>query len=753
MNGVAHERRRGWLAALALVVLTSVLIVGALKLPLSRLDVPYTFEGDAVDKLTQIQNVAETGWLFHNPRLGYPFGYDRLDFPRFDSLNYAIMGPVAALTGKPGLAMNLYFIASFYLIGLIALFALRRLGLATAPALLCALVYAFLPYHLFRGVGHLTNGTYYLVPLAILAVMWLARGELDPASPGARRRWWMALATALLLPLQMPYNGVFFALLCVAAALLALARQPRWRSTWPALVLLAATSCSFVAEQAPALLHKAEVGANLNVATRSSQEAELYSMRLNQVLLPFDGHRLTTLSAAKQDFDDALDVPDAEFRNQYIGVIGVLGLLALLWSLARAATERAPSPSDQERYVRIAALLAIAILLMALSSGLFTLLAHWVTSKIRAGNRILPFFAFLCLFGSGWLLQGALARIRSTVGRCATLAGVGALALLDVTMPIMSFGRDVMIVNFDDSQAYFTQVEQRLGRDAAVFQLPVVWYPEHVPIGDMGDYEEFKPYLFTDSLKFSYGAAHGRPGYAWGSTIENLPAADMIAQAHGVGFSAILVDTNAYAGEQRKALIDALGAALPEPPSISASRRWWLFPLQGCCASADNATAHATAESAFAYDPDGSPISFGKGGRGGIYRAGGWDALEDWGVWSLGDQAQLRMYLQPRPAGPLELTLDARVLLGPKVPVRRVVMKANGHLLGVRTFTLGAPSPSLRFSIPQDWIGDDGLFELHFDVDPVASPRTAGVNIDGRPLGVGIVSLTLGTAKPAPASP
>lgn len=751
MSRAAQGRRSGWLAALALVVLTSLVIVAALKLPLSRLDVPYTFHGDAVDKLTQIQNVAETGWLFHNPRLGYPFGYDRLDFPRFDSLNYAIMGPVAALTGKPGLAMNLYFLASFYLIGLTALFALRRLGLATGPALLCALVYAFLPYHLFRGVGHLTNGTYYLVPLAILALMWLARGELDPAAPEARRRWWLALATALLLPLQMPYNGVFFALLCIAAGLLALARRPRWRSVWPALGLLAATSCAFLVEQAPALLHKAEVGANLNVASRSSQEAELYSMRLNQVLLPFDGHRLATLTAAKQDFDQALDVPDAEFRNQYIGVIGVLGLLALLWSLARSATDRAPSPSDPERYVRIAAVLAVAILLMALSSGLFTLLAHWITSKIRAGNRILPFFAFLCLLGGGWLLQGALARIRIAVLRHAVLAGVGIVALLDVTMPIMSFGRDQMVANFDDARAYFAEVEKRLGRDAAVFQLPVVWYPEHAPIGDMGDYEEFKPYLFTDSLKFSYGVAHGRPGYAWGSTIENLPAKEMIEQAHGLGFSAILIDTNAYAGEQRKALIGALGAALPQPPLIASNRRWWLFPLQGCCSG--SAEPHSTTRSTFVLRPDGTPISFGKGSRGGVYRAGGWDVLEDWGVWSLGDQAQLRMYLQPRPAGPLELTLDAQVLLGPNVPVRRIVLKANGHLLGVRTFTLGASPPSLRFRIAEEWIGADGLLELHFDVDPVTSPRTAGVNIDGRPLGVGLVSLTLGPVRDSPAAP
>src|SRR5688572_28635761 len=105
------EHRRFLLAAAALVVLTSIMLFAVLKLPSSRLDVPYTFSGDAIEKLTQVRNVAETGWLFHSDRLGYPFGYDRLDFPRFDTLNYAIMGPIAAVTGEAGLAMNLYFLA------------------------------------------------------------------------------------------------------------------------------------------------------------------------------------------------------------------------------------------------------------------------------------------------------------------------------------------------------------------------------------------------------------------------------------------------------------------------------------------------------------------------------------------------------------------------------------------------------------------------------------------------------------------
>lgn len=737
------------LPPLALIVVTTLLLVFALKLPLSRLDVPYTFSGDAVEKLTQIDTVAETGWLFHNPRLGYPFGYDRLDFPRFDSLNYAIMGPIAALTGESGLAMNLYFIAGFYLIGLIALYAFRRLGLSDGPALLCALVYAFLPYHVLRGEGHLTNGAYFLVPLAILVVAWVSRGDLDPGSAGARRRWWLALAVALLLPLQMPYNGVFFALLCGIGCVLASARLPHWRSLWPAFVLVGATACSFLAEQAPALLHKAEAGANVSVAGRSPEEAELYALRLNQVLLPPGNHRLDRAANAKRGFDAAMNVPENEFRDQYLGLFGILGLAALAWALVRAATGGRRSRTDLDDHVHTAALLAIGVLLLAMSSGVLTLLAYWVTSKIRATNRIYPFLAFVCLIGSGWLLQSLLARIRLPIARYAALGGIGVLALLDVTAPVAFGDHEATAKNADAARVYFRQVEQRLGPAAAIFQLPAVWYPEHPPIAGMTDYEEFKPYLYSDTLRFSYGSAQGRRGYAWASTVAELAPAQLVERTRALGFSAILIDSSAYDSKQLAELAGALGTILPDAPMVDSERRWPLFPLPNTIS--DDRQIRAAIDAAFTYIPDGTRIEFGRSGYGGFYRAGGWADLEQNGVWSLDDAALLRMQLRNRQPGiPLALDLDASVLVGPLVPTRRLVVEANGHVLGTMDFSLDGPAPSLRFILPPDLIGADDMLELRFSTSPVASPRSAGISIDGRRLGIYLAAMSIAPARADP---
>ena len=228
--------RRRWLAAIAAsIVLTTFLVIFARKLPMERLDVPYTFAATA-GQMAQIHNVAETGWLFTTIASAI-IRIRSLDFPRFDSLNYAIWGD-CRVDWPDGLAFNPTSLPGLP-DGLAALYSFRGLGLSAGTALLCSLLFAFLPYHVVRGVTHVTNGAYFLVPLGMLVLAWIARGDLEGSGVDTRRRWLLAIPVAVMLPLQTPYNGVFFAGLCLVAGAIAIAQRPRWRSVLPVLVLLA----------------------------------------------------------------------------------------------------------------------------------------------------------------------------------------------------------------------------------------------------------------------------------------------------------------------------------------------------------------------------------------------------------------------------------------------------------------------------------------------------------------------------------
>jgi len=740
------KRNLGLQPFVVLAALITLVLIVLVRVPFSRLDVPYTFSSDAVYYLAQIKTVAETGWLFHNDRLGYPFGYDRLDFPGFDSLNYVFLGPIAALTGEPGFALNVYFQAGFYLIGFSALFALRRLDLATTPALVCALAYVFLPYHFLRGVVHPTISAYYFVPLAMLTLGWLAKGELnDFNASGARLRWSIALATALLLPVQMVYYGYFFAVLCVIAGIMNAVRGQQWRSLIAPVILLAATACAFLLEQLPATIHAMAVGKNEAVAAYLPQAAQQYALHLTQLLQPFSHHRIGALADAKLHFDNALGNPPYEIRDEYIGVLGILGLLALAFALAKAVAPSNGRASPQNdglvTNVRIYALLAVAILVLALPSGLFTLGAYWITPKIHSTTRIFPFFAFASLLGAGWLLQETLEKLRSSFRRLVSASIVGTIALLDVTSPAMieDHGRTAAI--YDSDKAYFERVERQLGDGAAVFQLPVVWFPESPVVGKMADYEEFKPYLFTRTLRFSYGSARGRVGNFWASTVAALPVTDMLNELHKLCYSAILVDGFGYEADASDRLMSELERAVGKPPLVSAEQRWRLFELNACDKRDPGRTVSAVWPPAISVN--GEPILFSLGSMGGVYRADNWSDLEQWGVWSLRDSSHLRMRLQPATRVPLSLSIDAIAMVGPDTPRRQVVVSANGYRIGTVTFSLQSSSQLIRFPLPQEALRADGLLDLHFEVSPTSSPVAAGLNDDPRLLGIGLRSLAI----------
>jgi phosphoglycerol transferase len=739
-------RRNAWPFIWIAVVATILMVL--LKLSLSRLDVPYTFEGDAIDKLAQIENVAETGWLFHNERLGYPFGYDRLDFPRFDSLNYALMAPVAWTFGAAQ-AMNLYYLAGFYFIAFATFWSFRRLGLGTAAAALCALIYAFLPYHVLRGVHHLTNGAYFLVPFALLVLVELALDRLDTRPGDGRRRWIFALVLAVLLPLQMPYNGVFFAYLAVVAGAIAITRGAGLRGVVLTLSLLAATALAFIAEQTPVMLHALAVGKPTSVAERKPVEAEAYSLYLNQLLIPTVVDRRKSAAQAADAFAEALQVPSTEIRNQYIGAFGVLGFLALGWALCRAIAARAPPADtgaiDPEAAARVAAVLALAILLLAISTGLGTLIAYWITAKIRAYNRAAPFFAVACMFGAGWLVDLAMARIRRRWIAHAAFAVFAVAMLYDVLVRPTFPPRAAEIARYDQLRSYFAGVERQLGEHAAVLQLPAVWYPEQPPTRGLKEYEEFKPFLLTRTLRFSFGVGPGRPGYRWNRYVEAMDPPQMIAEAHAKGFAAILIATRAYDAVALADLTGALSAALSRQPMVSADREWMLFPLQGCCDDAP-AAAPAVDPNLFPYTVGSAPLRFATGGRGTLYCATGWRDTESWGVWSSGTHASVRLRLDPAPRGPLSVALETRMVVGPKLPRREVAISANGKHVADAVYTKDAAAQTLHVELPAGVVGADGVLELVFDTRPAGSPRSAGISVDGRRLGVGLVTLSIDLA-------
>ena len=102
-----------WLiGALICFELASVLMSGWPKGLLPDLKFPYIYKGDGLSHAWMAQRAIE-GWIFENPRSGYPFGSNFMDYPGSDSGNLLIIKLLGLVTTDYHSALNLFFLLSF----------------------------------------------------------------------------------------------------------------------------------------------------------------------------------------------------------------------------------------------------------------------------------------------------------------------------------------------------------------------------------------------------------------------------------------------------------------------------------------------------------------------------------------------------------------------------------------------------------------------------------------------------------------
>jgi len=102
------------------------------------------------------------------------------------------------------------------------------------------------------------------------------------------------------------------------------------------------------------------------------------------------------------------------------------------------------------------------------------------------------------------------------------------------------------LAKVSEDKAVAAALEGNLHAGAMVFQLPVKAFPETGPIREMNEYDLFRPWLWTSSIRFSYGTMKGRGDADWQAQLANKPLDQMLAELNRYGFSALLINRSAY---------------------------------------------------------------------------------------------------------------------------------------------------------------------------------------------------------------
>lgn len=518
--------------------------------------VPSPFAFDIDFTVLVVQALAETGNYQTHDRLGAPFGLELYDFPLgTENVQWLLMSVISIVADTPGAIMNSYLVLTFPLVAGTAFAGFRVLGASRGTSLVVAVLFAALPYHFLRGEYHLFLANYMAVPLGCVLVVAVLRGDAVFRRGERSRRFvgrWLTLRTVGILAVcaVVGASGNYYLALTVMllglGGLVAAAVHRRPGPLVTAAVLCVAILASTVANLSPSLAYWQENGRNPVTAVRAPADAEAFSLKFTQLVLPSSLHRIDGLSDFGGRYSRAQTLADEGTAT--LGLVATVGLLFLLGcTLIAVGGRRLRLPlADTHRAAAVAAVLAFAI---GTTGGLSALISYYVSPQVRAYNRVSVFIAFFALLAVALLLDAGANRLRArgvrkpVLGLAAGLVLV--LGILDQTSPKMAPDYTKAQEAWASVEAFGREAEDLLPAGAWVFQMPIRPFPEfYGPY--ISAYDNAQGALHTRTLRWSFAAMKGRPEYEWQAKLTVTAPRATVRAVTAAGFSALYFDRQGF---------------------------------------------------------------------------------------------------------------------------------------------------------------------------------------------------------------
>ena len=532
-----------------LVIICGIICFFVLNTNVNTLLKPqYGYRGDAISHIAPLKMLQE-GFLMENPRLSSPFVFSFIEYP-MDRLMYFLMlflSKVFSLNIWG--ALNLYYLFTYFLSAIIAYIVLCKFRVSPLWSMTAAITYAFMPYHFARGVGHLALSSYYLVPVSFLIFSWLFE-----VKDFKLRYLWATIFYFISLSFQSTYY-FFFAAIILGALFLRTIRIKDKDSTLTILTILVLSSLSFlVIYKLPAVLYQIDNGTNDVFIFRHFSDANVYALRLTSIVMPSSNPIL----------------PHNEAAISYIGIFGVFGLLCLF-----IPRRQEDSLNETMRYIFIVCFFFCTI------DGLGFIFSYYTGGIIRGLNRVSVYLAFIAFFAAAKELD-AYTRGRTKPFYLGIFACTCAIIFFDFfdykDFLNRSEFHNPYALQYESDKEFFQKMENALPAGTQVYQLPYMPFPEVPPIHNMGDYEHFKAFIHTETLRFSYGANKGRQADYWNRYINSLTPEEMVKELETCGFGGLYLDTAGYQ-DKGVAFIEKLKDIIGREPTYSPDGRRLFFVL------------------------------------------------------------------------------------------------------------------------------------------------------------------------------
>jgi len=575
----------GYLICAALSILGLIWI---LQLWRADIWIPFAYAGDALAMSSWVKGLIDNPWWYYNSYLGMPFGQEHFDFPLTSTIDLLILKTFGFVFQDFAAALNIFYIITFPLTAITSLYVFRKLGVATPLGIFGSLLYTYIPYHFFRGLPHIFFSSYYLLPLVVLIMIWMYEDKpiiFNFNTHSIELRNYYTLSSVVICGLLALYNIYYCFFACFFFLVVGVIKSIQRRSTLhlvTSLLLIGFVVSLLITSVFPVLLYQHEHGSNKEAAIRSPAESELYGLKITQLIIPIPGHRIPEFAEINRGYSSSAPLVTENYMSG-LGLIGVVGFIFLiLWVFVRYNGTSYPLLSVLQRKLDCLSTLNLSAVLLATIGGFSAIVAYGFFNQIRGYNRISIFIAFFAIATIVLLLDLVYKKYCFTKKRRILFVGLLCVLLiggvLDQTSPAFVPDYESTQQQYLIDKNFIEKIEGIMPKNAMIFQLPYVPYPEHPPVYRMTDYELIKGYLHSHQLHWSYGAMKGRDADQWQEAVVNKPVDEMIFLLSTAGFNGIYIDSYGYE-DGGTHLISTVSNILGTSPIISDNSRLYFFDM------------------------------------------------------------------------------------------------------------------------------------------------------------------------------
>ncbi len=561
---------------------TTLVMAYALRIWRADIFIPFSTDNDALYWQTLVRNFLETGSFFSSNRLDMLGGSAFYGQSGSDALHYLLLAILALLSRSPAATVNIYYLLSFPLATMSAVYTLRKLDTTKGAAFFCGVLYAFLPYHFWQGTAEPLLSGYFTVPLAVLLILKIQEGSVSVALRGpdrgipARLREQSGLLPWIIIAILVCSSGLdyafFFLLLAVVALAYRILRDRKWtmQSTGGAIIIVIGW-LTIISNRLPIWIARM-TGCNIFVPEKAISDAETYSLKFIDLIIPNAHHQLGRFRNMVEVFHRAEPLLNENISTA-LGVLGAAGIFA---ALAAPVILWRKDTTEKKLLISVS-VLAFAALLLSTLGGFGSILYRYVYDGVPYYYRMVVFLSFLAhtalaliidatLYAKGFTPQKTTVapdkvkqrHLFSSLTRAAAkglnfwrknraklsvlLVPLLLLGLFD-TIPVNSaFPYAATRQEQSSLTDFFARAEAVLPADTKVFVLPIATLPATDTPAGTNPYANAEAYLMTSTLRFSYGAIPGSASDQLQRSIAALSAAELVEELRALGYGAIYID-------------------------------------------------------------------------------------------------------------------------------------------------------------------------------------------------------------------